>query len=189
MEKIGYIRVSSVGQNSERQLDGMEFDRVFTDKCSGSTTNRPGLQLLLSHVRDGDAVYVHSIDRMARDLKDLLELIEYFKSKGVAIHFTKEALSYTPHQSNPMQDMMLQVMGAVGQFERALMLERQREGIEQAKARGVYKGSKKTVDRDKVLELLEEGVKKAEIARRLGIGRVSVYRVIDELREEGKLVS
>lgn len=185
MEKIGYIRVSSVGQNTERQLSGLEFDRVFTDKCSGSTVDRPELKRLLDHVREGDAVYVHSIDRMARDLKNLLELIDYFKSKGVDIHFVKEGLSYTPNHSNPMQDMMLQVMGAVSQFERALIRERQREGIEQAKAKGVYKGSKKTIDRERVLEMLNQGMKKAEIARKLGIGRVSVYRVIKEAEEKG----
>lgn len=186
MERIGYIRVSSAGQNTERQLDGLEFDRTFTDKCSGSTKDRPELNRLLDHVREGDAVYVHSIDRMARDLKNLLELIDYFKSKGVDIHFVKEGLSYTPTQSNPMQDMMLQVMGAVSQFERALIRERQREGIEKAKAKGVYKGRKKSVDREKVAELLNQGVKKAEIARRLGIGRVSVYRIINELEEQDK---
>lgn len=187
MERIGYIRVSSVGQNTERQLDGLKFDRTFTDKCSGSTKDRPELQRLLDHVREGDAVYVHSIDRMARDLKNLLELIDYFKAKGVDIHFVKEGLSYTPTHSNPMQDMMLQVMGAVSQFERALIRERQREGIEKAKSKGVYKGRKKSVDREKVAELLNEGVKKAEIARRLGIGRVSVYRIIDELEKQGQI--
>lgn len=186
MERIGYIRVSSAGQNTERQLDGLEFDRTFTDKCSGSTKDRPELNRLLDHVREGDAVYVHSIDRMARDLKNLLELIDYFKAKGVDIHFVKEGLSYTPTQSNPMQDMMLQVMGAVSQFERALIRERQREGIEKAKAKGVYKGRKKSVDREKVAELLGQGVKKTEIARRLGIGRVSVYRIINELEEQDK---
>ncbi|MGX5913451.1 recombinase family protein [Aliidiomarina sp. Khilg15.8] len=189
MERIAYKRVSSVGQNSERQLDGMTFDREFSDECSGSTTDRPELQRLLSHVRDGDAVYVHSIDRMARDLKNLLELIDFFKAKGVDIHFVKEAMSFTPDESNPMQDMMLQVMGAVSQFERALILERQREGIAQAKARGAYRGSKKTVDRAKVLEMLQSGVKKTEIARRLGIGRASIYRVIRELRADGRLTT
>lgn len=183
MEKIGYIRVSSVGQNTERQLDGMALDRKFTDKCSGSTKDRPQLKRLLEHVREGDAVYVHSIDRMARDLRHLLEIIDFFKDKGVDIHFVKEGLSYTPNQVNPMQDMMLQVMGAVSQFERSLILERQREGIEKAKAKGVYKGRKKSVDRERVAALLKQGMNKSEIARTLGIGRVSVYRVIKELAE------
>lgn len=93
MQTIAYVRVSTADQNTERQLDGLAFDRTFTDKCSGSTTDRPALKQLKEHVREGDTVVVHSIDRMARNLEDLLELINYFSSKGVQIRFIKESMT------------------------------------------------------------------------------------------------
>lgn len=180
MQKIGYIRVSTVDQRTERQLDGIKLDKTFTDKCSGSTTERPALQQLKDHVREGDVIIVHSIDRMARNLENLLELISYFNNKGVQIQFIKENMTFGGTETNPMQKLMLSVMGSVAEFERAIILERQREGIALAKERGAYKGRKPSVDREKVLELHREGVAKAQIAKRLGIGRATVYRILDE---------
>ncbi len=180
MQRIGYIRVSTVDQHTERQLDGLELDKTFIDKCSGSTVNRPELQRMLEHVREGDTVYVHSIDRMARNLEDLLELINYFDTKGVQIQFVKEAMTFGGAKTNPMQKLMLSVMGSVAEFERAIILERQREGIEKAKQRGVYKGRKRSVDRQQVIELHNRGVNKSQIAKQLGIGRATVYRVLSE---------
>lgn len=183
MQNIGYIRVSTVDQKTDRQLDGIQLDRVFTDKCSGSTTKRPQLEQLKAHVREGDIVHVHSIDRMARNLEDLLDLIRFFDDKGVQVQFKKESMTFGGAESSPMQKLILSVMGSVAEFERAIILERQREGIEQAKQRGVYKGRKKSVDRGKVLELHQQGVKKMQIAKKLGIGRATVYRVLEEQAE------
>jgi len=183
MQNIGYIRVSTVDQKTDRQLDGIQLDRVFTDKCSGSTTERPQLEQLKAHVREGDIVHVHSIDRMARNLEDLLDLIRFFDNKGVQVQFKKENMTFGGAENNPMQKLILSVMGSVAEFERAIILERQREGIEKAKQRGVYKGRKKSVDRDKVLELHQQGVKKMQIAKKLGIGRATVYRILEEQAE------
>src|SRR5690554_2380750 len=183
MQNIGYIRVSTVDQKTDRQLDGIQLDRVFTDKCSGSTTERPQLEQLKAHVREGDIVHVHSIDRMARNLEDLLDLIRFFDNKGVQVQFKKENMTFGGAENNPMQKLILSVMGSVAEFERAIILERQREGIEKAKLRGVYKGRKKSVDRDKVLELHQQGVKKMQIAKKLGIGRATVYRILEEQAE------
>jgi len=183
MQNIGYIRVSTVDQKTDRQLDGIQLDRVFTDKCSGSTTERPQLEQLKAHVREGDIVHVHSIDRMARNLEDLLDLIRFFDNKGVQVQFKKENMTFGGTENNPMQKLILSVMGSVAEFERAIILERQREGIEKAKQRGVYKGRKKSVDRDKVLELHQQGVKKMQIAKKLGIGRATVYRILEEQAE------
>ncbi|WP_414653612.1 MULTISPECIES: recombinase family protein [Idiomarina] len=189
MQQIGYIRVSTIDQRTERQLDGIQLDKTFIDKCSGSTTKRPALQQLKDHVREGDTVVVHSIDRMARNLEDLLELIKYFSSKGVQIRFVKESMTFGGTEPDPMQKLMLSIMGSVAEFERAIILERQREGIALAKERGAYKGRKPSVDREKVLELHREGVAKAQIAKRLGIGRATVYRILDEQANSGAEVS
>ncbi|MDF0535026.1 recombinase family protein [Shewanella sp. A32] len=180
MQTLGYKRVSTVDQNTARQLDGMKLDKEFVDHCSGATTERPALKELINHSREGDVILVHSIDRMARNLSDLLSLISGFTERGITIKFVKEGWEFTANQSNPMQDLMLSVMGAVAQFERALIKERQREGIEKAKARNVYKGRKQSVDREEVLKLHQQGVKKAQIAKQLGVGRTSVYRVLEE---------
>ena len=183
--KIAYIRVSTVEQNTERQLADVEgFDKVFEDKCSGSTTDRPSLAALLDYVREGDEVHVHSIDRLARNLNDLLSLVELFKSKGVTLVFNKESMTFSGSTSDPMQELMLSMIGAVAQFERAVIRERQAEGIAQAKAKGVYsKSRKKKVDRDQVKELLAGGLPLAEIARRLNCSTKTIQRIRNTLND------
>lgn len=110
-QQIGYIRVSTTAQNTDRQLEGVELDRVFTDKVSGKSADRPQLKALLAHLRDGDTLHVHSIDRLARNLRDLLSLIQIITVDGVTVVFHKEALTFTGDDS-PMQQMMLPLMGA-----------------------------------------------------------------------------
>lgn len=176
MKRIGYIRVSTVDQNTERQLDGIEFDKVFTDKCSGKDTNRPHLQALLEYVREGDEVHCHDISRMARNLEDLISLVKLLNSTGVAIKFHKENMTFTSDQ-NPMQELMLGVLGAVYQFERSMLLERQREGIQKAKEKGLYKGRPQQIDREKVLELLAGGMSIRKTAVELGVSVSTVQRV------------
>jgi DNA invertase Pin-like site-specific DNA recombinase len=178
MASIGYIRVSSTDQNTARQLDGVTLDEVFTDKVSAANTDRPELQAMLRHVRKGDALHVHSIDRLARSLEDLLALVKGLIGKGVAVSFHKEQLHFTG-EANPMQELMLGLLGSVAQFERALILERQKEGIAKAKERGVYKGRAKTVDDDAIRKAMaQDGASFRKVAKALGVSLSTVQRAM-----------
>lgn len=185
MTQIAYIRVSSVDQNTDRQLaDLKNIEKTFSDKCSGGTTNRPGLTALLEFIREGDVVHVHSIDRLARNLQDLLELVQRFRTKGVTLQFHKESMTFKPGTSDPMQDLMLNVMGAVAQFEKSLINERQREGIAKAKAQGVYsKARSKKVEPEAIQALLAQGKSHSEIAKSLGCSTKTVQRVKNQTAE------
>jgi DNA invertase Pin-like site-specific DNA recombinase len=177
MAKVGYRRVSTADQNLDRQqLDGC--DRVFEEKVSGSSRDRQALADMLAWVRDGDEVIVWSIDRLARDLRDLEAIISELNAKGVSISFVSEKLSFTASKDDPFSRLQLQLMGAFAQFERSIILKRQREGIEKAKARGVYKGRKRSVDADRVAELRNQGYGATKIAEKLHISRASVYRML-----------
>ena len=172
-QRIGYVRVSSFDQNPERQLEAVQVDRVFTDKASGKDIRRPQLDMLLAFVRDGDTMVVHSMDRLARNLDDLRRLVQGLTQRGVRIEFVKEHLTFTGEDS-PMANLMLSVMGAFAEFERALIRERQREGIALAKQRGAYRGRKKALAPERVAELCRRaaaGEKKAQLAREFGISR------------------
>ncbi|MEA1052394.1 recombinase family protein [Lamprobacter modestohalophilus] len=179
-QRVGYIRVSSFDQNPERQLEGVQLDRVFTDKASGKDTHRPALEQLLAFVRDGDVLLVHSMDRLARNLDDLRRLVSELTGRGIRIEFTKEGLTFTGEDS-PMAKLLLSVMGAFGEFERALIRERQREGIAIARKKGKYKGRKPALTAEKVQDLKERvvaGEKKAVIAREFGISRETLYQYL-----------
>ncbi len=180
-QKIGYIRVSSVDQNEARQLDGVELDKKFIDKCSGKDTDRPELINLFEFVRSGDTVLVHDISRMARNVKDLIELIERLQNKGVSIRFIKEGLQFDNNKANPMNDLILTILGAIYQFERSMILERQKEGIAIAKAEGKYKGKQSLVDLKQVQALLDNKMCISAIAKEMEISRASVYRAIDRI--------
>jgi DNA invertase Pin-like site-specific DNA recombinase len=181
-QRIGYIRVSTVDQNTDRQLSGLELDRVFTEHASGKNVGeRPALQQMITFIRDGDDVYVHSMDRLARNLRDLLSLVEQINQKGVTLHFVKENLSFHPNsEENPMATLMLSLLGAVAQFERSLILERQREGIAKAKAKGVYKGRKpldpKLIEKARALHL--SGMSIVSVASQLGVGKSALYKYL-----------
>lgn len=189
-QKIGYVRVSSVDQNDARQLDGLVLDKIFTDKASGKDVHRPQLQAMLSHVREGDHVYVHSMDRLSRSLKDLQEVVESLTARGVAVEFCKENLRFERPGSNgtshsaAYSKLLLQMLGAVGEFERALIRERQREGIAIAKTKGVYKGRKPILNEEmklKLREMVAGGISKTEIAENFAISRASVYQYLKAL--------
>jgi DNA invertase Pin-like site-specific DNA recombinase len=176
-QAVGYVRVSSAGQNEARQLDGLHLDKTFTDKASGKDTERPQLKALLEFVRGGDHVLVHSMDRLARSLRDLEGVVKGLTARGVAVTFTTQGLTFTGDDS-PMNTLLLQLLGAVGQFERTLILERQREGIAIAKSKGVYKGRKPSLDTagiERLQAMVEADVPKAQIARELGISRTTLY--------------
>lgn len=178
MASIGYIRVSSTDQNTSRQLEGVALDEVFTDKVSAANTDRPELQAMLRHVRKGDVLRVHSIDRLARSLEDLLALVKGLISRGVAVSFHKEQLHFTG-EANPMQELMLGLLGSVAQFERALIRERQAEGIAKAKEKGVYKGRVKSVDDDAIRKAMaEDGASFRKVAKALGVSLSTVQRAM-----------
>jgi DNA invertase Pin-like site-specific DNA recombinase len=178
--RVGYIRVSSIAQNTERQLDGIVVDRVYEDKVSGKDVARPRLLALLDFVRDGDIVVVHSMDRLARNLDDLRGLVRDLTQRGVRVEFVKEQLTFTGDDS-PMATLLLSMMGAFAEFERALIKERQREGIALAKDRGAYRGRKKALTDDQVVELrrrVNAGESKAALARDFGVSRETVYQYL-----------
>lgn len=178
--KIGYIRVSSFDQNISRQLDGFTLDKIFVDKSSGKDSHRPELENLKQFVREGDIVVVHSMDRLARNLDDLRQLVRNFTSEGIKIQFVKENLTFSGEDS-PLSNLLLSVMGAFAEFERALIRERQHEGIILAKQRGAYKGRKKgltDIQISSIKQRVELGEKKAQIARDLGISRETLYKYL-----------
>lgn len=194
-KRIGYIRVSSVDQNDARQLDGVTLDKIFADKASGKNTDRPQLQAMLEFVREGDQIYVHSMDRLSRNLKDLKDAVDGLTTKGISVTFVKENLRFDPpaastdaHQT-AYSNLMLHLLGAVSEFERTLIKERQREGIAIAKAKDVYKGRKKALDKadvDRLKKMADVGKSKVEIAETLGISRASVYVYLNKLQQSAR---
>src|SRR5262249_61411113 len=179
-QRIGYIRVSSEEQNLERQLEGVHIDHTFMDKVSGKDVNRLELEGLLAYSRRGDTVVVHSMDRLARNLDDLRRLVQHLTQQGVGITFLKEHLTFTG-EDTPMAQLMLSVMGAFAEFERALLRERQREGIALAKQRGAYRGRKKALAPDQVAALRPRaaaGAKKAPLPREFGISHETLYQYL-----------
>ncbi|MHB1459081.1 MAG: recombinase family protein [Armatimonadota bacterium] len=179
-KQIGYVRVSTFEQNTDRQLDGISLDKVFTDKASGKDTNRPELEKLMVFAREGDTVVIHSMDRLARNLDDLRRIVQELTSRGVKVQFIKETVTFTGEDSS-MANLLLSVMGAFAEFERALIRERQLEGIALAKQRGAYKGRKKVLTSAQVADLKQRvaaGEQKAQIARDLGISRETLYQYL-----------
>ena len=179
-QRIGYIRVSSLDQNTVRQLEGIELDRTFTDKAAGKDTKRHQLEELLRFLRAGDTLVVHSMDRLARNLDDLRSLVQKLTRKGVRIEFVKEQLVFTGEDS-PLANLMLSVMGAFAEFERALIGERQREGITLARARGAYRGRRKALSPEQAVELQRRagaGEQKTALAREFNISRETLYQYL-----------
>jgi DNA invertase Pin-like site-specific DNA recombinase len=179
-QRIGYVRVSSFDQNPERQLEGVDVGKVFTDKASGKDTQRPELERMLAFVREGDTVVVHSMDRLARNLDDLRRIVQGLTQRGIRMEFVKEGLTFTGEDS-PMANLMLSVMGAFAEFERALIRERQREGIALARQRGAYHGRKKSLSDQDISGLRQrasQGEQKATLAREFGISRETLYQYL-----------
>jgi len=181
-QRVGYIRVSTLDQTTDRQLDGVKVDRVFTDHASGKDIVRPQLALMLGFVRAGDTVIAHSMDRFARNLDDLRALVRTLAGREVRVEFIKEQLTFTGEDS-PMANLLLSVMGAFAEFERSLIRERQREGIALAKARGAYTGRKPSLSpaqADELRSRVAAGESKAALARALGVSRQTVYQYLDD---------
>lgn len=179
-QRVGYVRVSTSEQNTDRQLEGMQLDRIFTDKASGKDVKRPELEAMLRFVRENDTVVVHSMDRLARNLDDLRRIVKELTGRGIRVEFVKESQVFTGEDS-PMANMLLSMLGAVAEFERSLIKERQKEGIALAKARGVYTGRKLILSPDQIADLkqrVEQGVPKAKVARDFNISRETVYQYL-----------
>ena len=174
---FGYRRVSTLDQNFDRQELG-PVDRMFEEQLSGKDRNRPALEEMLRSLRRGDEIHVWAIDRLARDLRDLTDIVSHVTDKGASISFLSENLKFDPAAASPLAELQLHLMGAFAQFERAIARRRQAEGIAKAKARGVYKGGKRRLDRKRILQLHADGAGATEIARRVGASRASVYRVL-----------
>ena len=172
--KIGYRRVSSESQNLDRQ--DFVCDKMFEEKVSGAKRDRAELAEMIEFAREGDEVIVWSIDRLARDLRDLQDIISTLNDKGVSISFLKEKLAFSGDADDAFARLQLQMMGAFAEFERNIIKSRQAEGIARAKARGVYKGRKKTVDTNRILKMKSDGHSVTEIAELAGVCRMTVYR-------------
>lgn len=180
-QTVGYRRVSTVVQSTDRQLDGVKLDRVFEDKLSGKDTNRPALQEMLAFIREGDTVFVHSLDRLGRNLDDLRGLVRGMVERGIVVKFLKEGLTFAPAATSPFSELMLNMLGAFAQFERELIRERQREGVQLAKAKGLYKGRKQEMTEERLTEIrerLDRGESKVAICKAMGISRDTLYRYI-----------
>lgn len=180
---FNYVRVSTTLQNIDRQLLDVSCDREYIDKLSGKDTNRPQLQAMLDNIRTGDVINCHSMDRLARNVRDLLDLIEKITSKGGEVKFLKENLTFSnSKKSDAFQNLMLVMLGAISEFERNLILERQREGIAIAKLKGKYKGGKNKLSKDQTLELRHLVASKqlsvSKIADKFNISRQSVYNYL-----------
>lgn len=179
-QQIGYIRVSSFDQNTDRQLEGVYLDQCFKEKASAKDAGRPVLQEALQYARKGDTLHVHSIDRLARNLADLQQLVEALSKKGVTLRFNKEGLTFTGEDA-PMQKLMLHMMGAFAEFERSLIRERQREGIAAAKAKGKHLGRRAVLNPDQVAQIrarVAAGEAKASLAKEYGVSRQTIYAAI-----------
>ncbi len=184
MATIGYARVSTEDQKLTAQLEQMEtagVDKIFQEKASGVKQDRPQLTAMLEYVREGDTVVVCKLDRIARSTKHLLEIVETLEAKKVSF----KVLNINLDTSTPTGKLMLSMLAAIGQFEREMMLERQREGIQLAKEAGAYKGRKPTAreQTDKVMELISQGKTKQAVADEIGIGVASVYRIVAKAKQ------
>lgn len=187
---VGYIRVSTDEQNPERQLHGYPCDKLFVEYASGKNMQRPELQKMLDFVRDGDKVIVHSMDRLARNVDDLRLMVRFLNGKNVQIHFQKEGWTFKGEEDSYSM-MLLTIIGAVAEFERAVTLERQREGIKIAQKKGLFKGKQPSIKGEQ-LELFKERVKARtpvyRLARQFGISRPTAYKyqkqILAELRAE-----
>lgn len=187
-QKVGYIRVSSIEQNTESQkslLDKIGIDKIFEEKISGKNTDRPQLQAMLEYVREGDTVYVKDLSRLARNTKDLLDIVEYLTNKGVSLKSLKESID----TSTNFGKLMLTFLGAIYQFERDNLRERQKDGIAVAKQKGKYKGRKKVDKPANFSEVyqkwLNREIKSVAAIRELNISEYAFYKFVKEENANG----
>lgn len=182
---VGYVRVSTTDQNTARQLDGVTLDKVFEEKASAKSTDRPVLQECLRYLRDNDVLYVHSIDRLARNLADLERIVSDLNARGVEVRFLKENLTFKGDE-DPMSLLLLQILGSFSQFERSIIRERANEGIKAALKRGVRFGRPALLTEAQKAEIRARavwGTSKKGLAAEYGISTQLVYVVLKEGKE------
>ncbi|MCM1234299.1 MAG: recombinase family protein [Ruminococcus flavefaciens] len=183
--QIAYIRVSTVEQNEQRQVEAMEkyqIEKWFVEKVSAKDINRPKLQEMLDYAREGDTIHIHDFSRLARSTKDLLDIVEKLNQKGITLISNKENID----TSTPTGKLMLTMIGAINEFERTNLLERQREGIEIAKRKGIYKGRKPVSipDFEKHYQrYMKREISKSQLAKELNISRPTLDKLIKEYRQ------
>lgn len=188
-QTVQYVRISSVGQNVARQINDMTIDKTFTDKCSGSTTDRPALAAMLDFVRDGDTVVVHEISRLARNTADLLALVEKLNDKGVTVKFLKEDMTFVRAEidakgerikPNPLNKLLLTIIGAISTFELSMINERRAEGQAKAKAEGKHCGrfAKLTADQVATIRQRAANESKVDLATEYGVSRATIYSIL-----------
>lgn len=184
---VGYIRVSSVGQNSDRQLDGVRLDKVFEEKVSGKNAgSRDVLKLCLDYLREHDTLHVHSIDRLARNMSDLLSIVDDLVKRDVTVKFHSEGLTFAPQTDDPMASLMLHMLGAFAEFERSLIGQRRKEGLEAARKRGKQIGRRKSLsdeDLSEIAQKLSKGVSKSDLAKEYGVSRTTLYSALSMSQE------
>lgn len=184
---IGYIRVSTREQSTGRQSDGMEslkLDRIFPEKASGKSKERPILRECMNYARDGDTLYIYSMDRLARSLSDLQAIITELVDKGVKVHFIKEGRTYSKDSSDPFNALLLAILGSFAEFERNIMLERQAEGIAHAKVNGTKTGKPfgtpplDMTRREEAINFSKQGMNITQIAKAMKLSRASIYKLL-----------
>lgn len=187
--RIGYVRVSSSSQNTDRQLSDQQLTVTFTDHASGKNADRPQLKAMMAgNWPEGSVVVVHSMDRLARSLTDLLKIVEELTSRGVHVHFVKEGKTFRGGDtSNSIDMLMLSMLGAFAEYERTLIRERQREGIAKAKERGVYRGRKRKInDCTQIDQMIAEatalGANKTRVCQKYGLSRQTLYKYLNEYK-------
>ncbi len=183
-KNVGYIRISSSSQNGDRQLAGIPIDKLFTETFTGSVKQRPQLDACIEYLREGDTLHIHSIDRLARNLKDLQEIIDHLVKKDVSVVFHTENLKFT-NTDNPMDKLMLHLMGAFAEFERTLSKSRQREGIDAAKKKGKHLGRPKLspILYDAAKNLYESGLSVNKISKELQLSETSIYKLLKGVKK------
>lgn len=182
-KRIGYVRVSTIDQNPDRQLEGVELDKKFIDFCSGKNLKRPQFIQMMEWIREDDILIVHSMDRLARNSRELREIVDGLIKRGIQVHFVKEGLKFTG-KDDALSILLLSIMGAYAEFEHAFICERIREGVAIAKKAGKFKGRKRSLDADKVTYIQEQiettRRTKSSIAKELGISRFTLYKYMNE---------
>lgn len=189
-QRYGYVRTRSGSQHTSSQLEGQTLDRIFEEKASGGTIDRPELEAMLSFVHEGDEVVVQSMDRLARNLGHLRQVVQRMTAKGVNVTFVKEGMTFTGEDS-AKATLMLSLLGTLAEFDRSRIIERQREGIEIAKRRGVYKGRRPSLNEEQVRMIrwrVSAGEKKAQLAREYCVSRETLYSYL-RLNPDGSLPS
>lgn len=177
--RVAYRRVSTTDQNLDRQLiDQPDIEKVFEDMLTGASRARPGLNDMMAFCREGDCVVVHSLDRLGRDIRDLLNIVEELNDKGVTVEFVSERLRFSKDDDDPLARLQLHMLAAFAQWERNISKRRQAEGIARAKVNNPekYRGRPTTIDTCRIEALSKRGLGATAIAKEMGIGRASVYR-------------